>query len=202
MRFKRRVRTPSDCKMHRHHRHNVRRRREMHLLVRGVEAGMRTTGWRLLHMPQKQSNHYEHSHCHTGVALAYLSFIDTPDVVSSVRFWWLLYGKCILCSPSRLAWNILRPFGNGAVGWSPICGAIPPEVFLYTLPVLMRCDYINYVGIAASNSQLCSVSTSLCVVPGFKIRSVRLRSWCLACIFQSLGPKMGGWTWLESNSLF
>lgn len=40
-------------------------------------------------------------------------------------------------------------------------------VFLYTLPVLMRCDYINYVGIAAS--------------------------WCLACVFQSLGPKMGGW---------
>ena len=40
-------------------------------------------------------------------------------------------------------------------------------VFLYTLPVLMRGDFHNYAGIATS--------------------------WCLACIFQSLGPKMGGW---------
>ncbi|CAK9001617.1 Elongation factor 2 [Durusdinium trenchii] len=40
-------------------------------------------------------------------------------------------------------------------------------VFLYTLPVLVRSDYCNYAGIAGS--------------------------WFLACVFQSLNPKMGGW---------
>ncbi|CAK9094022.1 unnamed protein product [Durusdinium trenchii] len=110
-------------------------------------------------------------------------YFRAPDIAASAAFpqgvWALAYAAIFHC-PISMAYHLSNAVYDGQAGKYIHLAQKKRlvQVFLYTLPVLVRSDYCNYAGIAGS--------------------------WFLACVFQSLNPKMGGalrsWTRVKKGN--